>query len=435
MRPPAHGYMDDTSPAHLSPALGHTRVPMPADALLSFFPIKSAYVVFRLSRGKKHHIFCYAECMVCREGRVLNLLQGQDRHGAAQLAARRPFKVLRGHVVGAGYPWTYKMLRGPEGERLVEGTRVVDFEGLVERWRRWPLPFERRDHVVERPLSLLDTSQMRHAATTPWPKGWCKSACSRSASTWTCGRRVRPSGASSQWMTAWPVAAAFGRSGDDRVFYKPFSVEGVAVAPLSGIVADMCGADGPCVEAADLLTKKIRDDVVWKAQNTSASRRAVFFWRALASRRAMLFQGPAFARHSVRSVSLPFLPSRRPRAACAETDSSPPRNACASVGRTLRGMGHMPYSGNAVRPSMCWLWQEGGGAVGRAAWRAPPLGPRPIPAENPPRPCPSALRQAPFPPRCARRPHRSLPSLRRRLPARGSTRGTPAWWIQSRTRT
>ena len=166
-------------------------------------------------------------------------------------------------LAGAGYPWTYKILQRLEDGGLVNGTRVVDVDGLISWWRRWRLPFDHLDYMVKKPLAILASSGMQHAATT-----------------YLAERMVQDYLFTSQIdvyvqekdLTKWhKIIVEDGLVGggnfrllfgDDHVFYKSFNVDGVTVASLPQIIADLYDAGGVCVEAADMLVKKVKDSVI-----------------------------------------------------------------------------------------------------------------------------------------------------------------------------
>ena len=164
---------------------------------------------------------------------------------------------------GAGYPWTHKLLRRLEDAGLVEGTRAVDVGGLVSWWRRWRLPFERRDYMVKRPLNLLASSGMQHAATTYLAERMVQDYLFTSR----IDVYVRQEDAA-RWHELIVEDGLVGGGnfrllfGDDHVFYRSLTVDGVAVASLPQIAADLYDAGGPCVEAADMLVEKVRDSAV-----------------------------------------------------------------------------------------------------------------------------------------------------------------------------
>lgn len=166
-------------------------------------------------------------------------------------------------LAGAGYPWTYKLLRRLEGERLVEGTKVVDFDGLIGWWRRWRLPFEHKEYMVKNPLSLLACSRLQHAATTYLAEKMVQEYLFTSR----IDVYVR-SADRERWHELIVEDGLVGGGnfrllfGDDHIFYKSFNVDGVTVVSLPQIVADLYDMGGVCIEAADILIGKVKDNVV-----------------------------------------------------------------------------------------------------------------------------------------------------------------------------
>ena len=164
---------------------------------------------------------------------------------------------------GAGYPWTHKLLRRLEGAGLVEGTRVADMEGLISWWRQWRLPFEHRDYMVKKPLSLLAASNMQHATTTYLAESMVQDYLFTSR----IDVYVRQEDVGRWHETIVEDGLVGGGNfrllfGDDHVFYKSFSVEGVTVASLPQIAADLYDVGGACAEAANMLVERVKDSAV-----------------------------------------------------------------------------------------------------------------------------------------------------------------------------
>ena len=166
-------------------------------------------------------------------------------------------------LAGAGYPWTYKILQRLEDSGLVEGTRVVDMGGLISWWRRWRRPFDHLDYMVKKPLSLLAGSGMQHAATTYLAERMVQEYLFTSRIDVYVRQEDRE-----RWHEIIVEDGLVGGGnfrllfGDDRVFYKSFSVDGVTVASLPQIIADLYDAGGACIEAADMLVEKVKDRAV-----------------------------------------------------------------------------------------------------------------------------------------------------------------------------
>ena len=195
------------------------------------------------------------ECKTRLKDRIARVLLNSPRGDLSK------YRVAK--LSGAGYPWTHRLLRRLESERLVEGTRVTDFDGLVEWWRRWRLPFEYREYMVKNPLSLLAGSRMQHAATTYLAEKMVQEYLFTSR----IDVYVR-SDDRARWHELIVEDGLVGGGnfrllfGDDHIFYKSFSIDGVTVVSLPQIVADLYDTGGVCIEAADMLVGKVKKDVV-----------------------------------------------------------------------------------------------------------------------------------------------------------------------------
>ena len=169
-------------------------------------------------------------------------------------------------LVGGAYQWTHELLRRLEGLGLVEGTRVVDYQGMFEWWRRWRPPFERRAYMVKSPLSLLADGRMDYAATTYLADYKIQEYLFVSR----YDVYVRE-GDVQRWHELIVRDGLVGGGnfallyGDDHVLHGSFRAGGVTVASVPQVAADLYDAGGPCVEAAGMLVERVRDAALRKA--------------------------------------------------------------------------------------------------------------------------------------------------------------------------
>lgn len=162
-------------------------------------------------------------------------------------------------LVGGAYQWTHELLRRLEAQGLVEGTRVVDYDGMFEWWRRWRPPFERRAYMVKSPLSLLADARMDYAATTYLADYKIQEYLFVSR----YDVYVRREDAQ-RWHEMIVRDGLVGGGnlvlmyGDDHVLHGSFRAGGVTVASVPQVAADLYDAGGPCVEAAGMLVERVR---------------------------------------------------------------------------------------------------------------------------------------------------------------------------------
>lgn len=162
-------------------------------------------------------------------------------------------------LVGGAYQWTHELLRRLEAQGLVEGTKVVDYDGMFEWWRRWRPPFERRAYMVKSPLSLLADARMDYAATTYLADYKIQEYLFVSR----YDVYVRREDAQ-RWHEMIVRDGLVGGGnlvlmhGDDHVLHGSFRAGGVTVASVPQVAADLYDAGGPCVEAAGMLVERVR---------------------------------------------------------------------------------------------------------------------------------------------------------------------------------
>ena len=169
-------------------------------------------------------------------------------------------------TVGGAYQWTHELLRRLERQGLVEGTRVVDYDGMFEWWRRWRPPFERRTYMVKSPLSLLAEARMDYAATTYLADNKIQEYLFVSR----YDMYVRVADAQ-KWHGLIVRDGLVGGGnfrlmyGDDHVLHGSFRAGGVTVASMPQVAADLYDAGGPCIDAARMMVERVRDAALRKA--------------------------------------------------------------------------------------------------------------------------------------------------------------------------
>ena len=164
-------------------------------------------------------------------------------------------------LAGAGYPWTHALLRRLAEQGLVSGTRVIDPEGMFAWWRRWRPPFDRRDYMVRRPLAMLAESSMPHAVTTYVAENRIQEYLFPSRTDVYIRAEDR-----AKWHDLIVRDGLVGGGnlrllfGDDHVFHGSRSLDGITIASVPQVIADLYDAGGSCIEAADMLLARARDN-------------------------------------------------------------------------------------------------------------------------------------------------------------------------------
>jgi len=85
--------------------------------------------------------------------------RGRVRERIVRVLLNEPDGVLSKYRVskkaGSSFSWVHEYLKKLEGLGLINGTRVVDYRGLVENWRKVRIKPEREEYLHRSPLDLL----------------------------------------------------------------------------------------------------------------------------------------------------------------------------------------------------------------------------------------------------------------------------------------
>lgn len=164
-------------------------------------------------------------------------------------------------LAGCTYPWVHTLIKKMDAEGLVSGTRVTDFGALFSWWDRWRLPFQYRDYMIREPLSVLRSAGMEYALTTYRAENKIQNYLFASRTDlYIRGEDMHA------WHNILARAGLVGRGnmrilyGDDHVFYQSVRVGGLTLASVPQIILDLYAEGGPCVEAADMLVEKVKDN-------------------------------------------------------------------------------------------------------------------------------------------------------------------------------
>jgi len=162
----------------------------------------------------------------------------------------------------ATYPWVRKFLLNLEEMRLVKGTRVLDYTALLRYWQSVNIKNKYREYMVKEPLKLLKNSKLPYALTTYQAENLIQNYLFPS--------RIDVYIKEDDWKQWHDMISKIGLVGkgnmrlllaDEHVFYKAFEKNGLKIVSTPQLIIDLMIEGGVCVEAAELLIKKVMKDV------------------------------------------------------------------------------------------------------------------------------------------------------------------------------
>lgn len=162
----------------------------------------------------------------------------------------------------ATYPWVRKFLLNLEEMGLVKGTRVLDYPALLRYWQSVKIKSKYREYMVKEPLKLIKNSKLPYALTTCQAENLIQNYLFPS--------RIDVYVKEDDWKEWHDMISKKGLVGkgnlrlllaDEHVFYKSFERNGLKIVSTPQLIIDLMIEGGVCVEAAELLIKKVLKNV------------------------------------------------------------------------------------------------------------------------------------------------------------------------------
>jgi hypothetical protein len=158
----------------------------------------------------------------------------------------------------SGFPWVHEYLKQLEHNHLVDGTRVLDYRGLIETWVSIRRSVKTIDYMVQEPEKLLMETGLDFAMTTYRAEALTQGYLFPSRT----DIYIKP-GEEEIWGRALIGRGLKGKGNlrllidEEHVFYASRIVQGVRVVSPPQLIVDLLLEGGVCVEAAEMLLGKV----------------------------------------------------------------------------------------------------------------------------------------------------------------------------------
>jgi hypothetical protein len=145
-----------------------------------------------------------------------------------------------------------------ETARLVKGTEVTDYSGLVKYWLGVKTKPEKQEYMGKDPIDLIRKAQLPYALTTYRAENLVQRYLFPSRTDFYIKTEDKQ-----EWHD---LAAAEGLVGkgnmrmlttDSHVFYDSFKRQDLSVVSLPQLIVDLFEEGGVCAEAAEKLLEKV----------------------------------------------------------------------------------------------------------------------------------------------------------------------------------
>lgn len=193
-------------------------------------------------------------------------MRGKIRDRMLRIIANNPrgdiSKYRIAKLADCSYPWVREFFLKLTKIRLVKDTTVLDYSGLLNYWQSHRIKNKHREYMLKDPLKTLKNTSLSYALTTYQAENLVQNYLFPS--------RVDIYINESEWRQWHDILSKKGLVGkgnvrlllsDDHVFYDSFEKDGLKLVSMPQLIIDLMNEGGVCVEAADLLIKRMMKNV------------------------------------------------------------------------------------------------------------------------------------------------------------------------------
>ncbi len=163
----------------------------------------------------------------------------------------------------ASFPWTHEFLNKLQAQKLVNGTQVTNYKGLINYWLQVKTKPEKKDYMHKNPLSLIQKTNLPYALTTYQAENLVQHYLFPSR----IDIYIKKEDAA-KWQEAITAEGLVGKgnlrllTADKHVFHGAFKRQGLTVVSVPQLIVDLLQEGGVCTEAAEKLLNKVEHHAI-----------------------------------------------------------------------------------------------------------------------------------------------------------------------------
>jgi hypothetical protein len=163
----------------------------------------------------------------------------------------------------ASFPWTHEFLNKLQAQKLVKGTEVTDYAGLINYWLQIKTKPEKRDYMHKNPLDLIQTVKLPYALTTYQAENLVQHYLFPSRIDLYIKMEDMD-----KWHEELTAEGLVGKGNlrlliaDEHVFYGAFKRQNLTVVSIPQLIVDLLQEGGVCTEAAEKLISKVEQHAI-----------------------------------------------------------------------------------------------------------------------------------------------------------------------------
>ena len=158
---------------------------------------------------------------------------------------------------GASYSWTHQFLKKLEEGKLISGTQIINYAGMINLFKASRIKSKYRYYLVKCPERILQETDMEYALTTYAAENLTQNYLFLSR----YELYIKPDDLH-KWQDLFLTNGLVGGGnvkiiyGDDHVFTGSMTINGLKVVSVPQLIVDLLDVGASCAEAADMLIEK-----------------------------------------------------------------------------------------------------------------------------------------------------------------------------------
>jgi hypothetical protein len=163
----------------------------------------------------------------------------------------------------SSFPWTHEFLNKLQNQKLVKGTQVTNYTGLINYWLKIKTSPEKKDYMHKTPLNLIKTTKLPYAITTYQAENLVQHYLFPSRIDLYIKKEDMD-----KWHEELTAEGLVGKGNlrlliaDEHVFYGAFKRQELTVVSIPQLIVDLLQEGGVCTEAAEKLIKKVEQHAI-----------------------------------------------------------------------------------------------------------------------------------------------------------------------------
>ena len=166
-------------------------------------------------------------------------------------------------MADASFPWTHEFLNKLQALKLVKGTEVTDYAGLINYWSQIKTKPEKKNYMHKNPLDLIQSSKFPYALTTYQAENLVQHYLFPSRIDLYVKKEDLD-----KWHEELTAEGLVGKGNlrlliaDEHVFYGAFKRQNLTVVSIPQLILDLLEEGGVCTEAAEKLISKVEQHAI-----------------------------------------------------------------------------------------------------------------------------------------------------------------------------